>query len=277
MLGPIVTSFQYVLGAFCLAGLFVVSGVWVFQTYGVYRFDQDPQSPQAFGLSGVTVLTFTSEDDTPVQAWLSMPKPGRPMLFSFYGNFSAIGPSMKRLAPLMADGTGIVMLQYRGSAGLPGHPSEENFARDARALYDQLDALAGQTIPPDRRVLHGFSLGSGVAVRLASERPFAGQVLEAAIPRLCMYFQRRYYGFPFCFLMWAERFDSSRRIDRVDAPMLFVHGTSDHSVPILWARQLYDKARAPKQFIELTGADHTDLVQHGLIGILHDFLNKSVE
>ena len=271
------TGFQYVLGAFCLAGLFVVSGVWIFQTYGAYRFDQSPQSPQAFGLHGVRVLTFTSEDGAPVQAWLSMPKPGQPMLFSFYGNFAAVGPAMKRLVPLMADGTGIVMLQYRGAGGLSGHPTEENFARDARALYDQLDALAGQTIPPERRVLHGFSLGSGVAVRLASERPIAGLVLEAAIPRLCMYFQRRSYGFPLCLLMWAERHDSSRRIDRIDAPVLFVHGTSDSAVPVLWARQLYDKASAPKNFVELAGANHTDLAQHGLIGILQDFLHKSVE
>ena len=95
---------------------------------------------------------------------------------------------MQRLAPLMADGTGIVMLHYRGAGGMPGHPSEEAFARDARALYDQLDVLAGQIIPPNRRVLHGFSLGSGVAIRLASERPFAGLVLEAAIPRLCLLF-----------------------------------------------------------------------------------------
>jgi fermentation-respiration switch protein FrsA (DUF1100 family) len=271
------TGFQYLFGAFCLAGLLVVSGVWVFQTHGVYRFDRSPQSPQDFGLNGVRVLSFASEDGAPVQAWLSMPKPGRPILFSFYGNFAAIGPSLQRLAPLTGDGSGIVMLQYRGAGGAPGHPSEENFARDARALYDQLDTLAGQTIPPERRVLHGFSLGSGVAVRLASERAFAGIVLEAAIPRLCLYFQRRYHGLPLCLLMWAERYDSSRRINRVAAPLLFVHGKSDLAVPISWARQLYDGASPPKKFIEVTGAGHTDLAQHGLIGILQDFLRKRAE
>ena len=212
-----------------------------------------------------------------MQAWLSKPKPGQPVLFSFYGNFSSIGLAMRRLAPLIADGTGIVMLHYRGGGGMPGHPSEENFARDARALYDQLDTLTGQTIPQRLRVLHGFSLGSGVAVRLASERPFAGLVLEAAIPRLCMYFQRRYHGVPLCPVMWAERYDSTNRIEAVTAPMLFVHGTKDIAVPLLWGRQLYDKARAPKDFVELPSAGHADMAEHGLIAAMQDFLRNRVD
>ena len=55
-----------------------------------------------------------------------------------------------------------------------------------------------------------------------------------------MYIQRRYHGFPICRLMWAERFDSSDRIGQVTVPMLFVHGTKDDVVPLVWGRQLYD-------------------------------------
>lgn len=266
------SGFQILLAAFSLAMIALLGGVWVFQTYGVYRFDQTPQSPEAFGLTGVKVVNFVSEDGVPVEAWLSLPASGRPILFSFYGNFSAIGPSLQRLLPLTEDGTGIVMLHYRGGGGMPGHPSEENFARDARALYDQLDVLAGQTIPQNRRVLHGFSLGSGVAVRLATERPFAGLMLEAAIPRLCMYFQRRYHGIPLCHPMWAERHDTIDRIGLIKAPILFVHGAKDRAVPVLWGRQLYDKVLAPKRFVELPDAGHSDLVQHGLLAAMQGFL-----
>ena len=271
------SGFQIVLAAFSCAVMALLGGIWAFQTYGVYRFNPTPQSPEVFGLTGVKVVKFISEDGVPVQAWLSLPAPGRPTLFSFYGNFSSIGPSLQRLLPLTEDGTGIIMLHYRSAGGMAGHPSEENFARDARALYDQLDVLAGQTIPQSRRVVHGFSLGSGVALRLASERPFAGLMLEAAIPRLCMYFQRRYHGVPLCPLMWAERYDSTQRISAITAPMLFVHGTKDLAVPIRWGRQLYDKASAPKDFVELPGAGHTDLVQHGLIAVMQDFLRNRVD
>jgi uncharacterized protein len=270
-------GFQIGLTVLILAVTLLLGLLWVFQTFGVYRFDQSPQSPEAFGLGQVQVVTFTTEDGAPAQAWLSLPAPGKPILFSFYGNFSAIGPSMRRLAPLMADGTGIVMLHYRGGGGMPGQPSEENFARDARALYDQLDVLAGQTIPQNRRVLHGFSLGAGVAVRLASERPVGALVLEASMPRLCLYFQRRYQGFPFCRLMWAERYDSIGRIGTITAPMLFVHGAKDSDAPLIWGRQLYTAATAPKQFVELPEAGHTDLAKHGLIPAMQEFLRNRVD
>jgi dipeptidyl aminopeptidase/acylaminoacyl peptidase len=271
------TGFQIGFGAVALALTLVFSGVWVFQTYGVYRFDPAPQSPEAFGLTGVKVVDFTSEDGVPAQAWLAMPAPGQPVLFSFYGNFAAIGPSMQRLAPLLADGTGIVMLHYRGAGGMAGHPSEEAFAGDARALYDQLDRLAGQIIPSDRRMLHGFSLGSGVAIRLASERAFAGLVLEATIPRLCLYFQRRYHGVPLCHLMWAERYDSIDRISQIATPMLFLHGGKDRDVPLLWGRQLYDASTAPKRFVEVPDGGHADLAKHGLIPEMRDFLGMRVD
>ena len=268
------TGFQILASTLALAGLLLFGGVWAFQTYGIYRFDQTPQSPEAYGLTGVKVLSFISEDGAPVQAWLSLPAFGRPVLFSFYGNFAALGPSMQRLLPLTADGTGIVMLHYRGAGGLAGHPSEENFARDARALYDQLDALAGQTIPQNLRVLHGFSLGAGVAVRLASERPFAGLVLEAAIPRLCMYFQHRYRGFPICRLMWAERYDSIDRIGNISPPKLFMHGAKDSEVPLIWAQQLYDAAAGPKHFVAIPEGAHVDLAQHGIVALMQDFLRN---
>lgn len=271
------SGFQILFVGLALTALLLFGGVWVFQVYGVYRFTQIAQSPEDFGLTGVKVVDFTSEDGDPAQAWLAMPKPGQRILFSLYGNYAAIGPSLQRLAPLMADGTGIVMLQYRGAGGLPGHPSEENFARDARALYDQLDALAGQTIPPERRILHGFSLGSGVGIRLAAERPFAALVLEAAFPQLCLYFQRRYHGFPLCHLMWAERHDSIGRIGRIAAPKLFVHGVNDADVPLLWGQQLFDAAVAPKSFVALPGGDHADLAKHGLIAAMQEFLRVRVE
>jgi uncharacterized protein len=263
---------------FLILAVTLLSGLlWMFQTFGIYRFDQSLQSPEAFGLGHVQVVAFTSEDGAPAQAWLSLPAPGRPVIFSFHGNFAGIGPSMQRLSPLIADGTGIVMLQYRGAGGTAGRASEENFARDVRALYDQLDVLAGQTIPPNRRVLHGFSLGTGVAVRLASERPVGAMVLEASMPRLCLYFQRRYHGFPLCRLMWAERYDSIDRIGTITAPMLFVHGIKDSDVPLIWGRQLYDAVTAPKQFVELPEAGHADLAKHGLMPAMQEFLHNRVD
>jgi uncharacterized protein len=270
-------GFQIGLAALIFAAALLFGGLWAFQTFGIYRFDQSRQSPEAFGLGQVQVVAFTSEDGAPAQAWLSLPASGRPVLFSFHGNSAGIGPSMQRLAPLIADGTGVVMLQYRGAGGTAGHASEENFARDARALYDQLDTLAGQTIPQNRRALHGFSLGAGVGSRLAAERPFGAVVLEASFPRACEYYRKRYFGFPLCALMWAERFDIIDRIGAITAPKLFVHGTEDRSIPLSWGQRLFVASPEPKSFVALPGGGHSDLARYGLIEAMQGFLREQIK
>ena len=75
-------------------------------------------------------------------------------------------------------------------------PSELNFAMDARALNDQLDDLFGMTIPADRRVVHGISLGTSVGARLATTRPVGAVVLESTLTSGCKYYEKRYKGFP---------------------------------------------------------------------------------
>ena len=66
---------------------------------------------------------------------------------------------------LTADGTGIVALSYRGYAGSSGAPSEAGLLQDAAAAY----AFTTARYAPERIVAWGFSLGTGVAVALASE------------------------------------------------------------------------------------------------------------
>lgn len=269
-------ALKLIFAAAILAVIVLMGGIWLFQTYWVYGFDKDLSEPKAFDLPHVKVLRFTSEDGEEAQAWYAPPAPDRPVIFFLYGNYSAIGPSMARLKPLMDDGYGIVTLQYRGAGTSPGRPSEAAFARDARALWDQLDALTGQTIPADRRVLHGFSLGVGVGSRLAVERPFVAVIFESAIPRGCDYYSDRYFGLPFCRLMWSERYDIIDRVPAIDAPILFVHGVEDTVTPPALGRQVFEAAQGPKEFVELAGGHHADLASHGLIPAIRAFLMRTV-
>ena len=253
-----------------------MGGIWLFQTYGVYRFDNDLRGPEAFGLADVRVLRFASEDGAEAIAWYAPPATDRPLIFFLYGNYSGIGPSMARLKPLIDDGFGIVTLQYRGAGTSPGRPAEAAFARDARALWDQVDGLTGQTVPASRRVLHGFSLGVGVGSRFAVERPFAAVIFESAIPRGCDYYSDRYFGLPFCQLMWSERYDIIDRVPDITVPILFVHGAEDADAPPARGRLVFDAAHGPKDFVELAGGHHADLARHGLIPAIRDFLARTV-
>ena len=70
----------------------------------------------------------------------------------------------------------MLMPEYRGYGGNPGMPSETGFYADGQAA---LALLEREAVTPNRLVLYGESLGSGVAVALAAEHQIAAVVLEA--------------------------------------------------------------------------------------------------
>jgi fermentation-respiration switch protein FrsA (DUF1100 family) len=265
-----------VLGVLILTGAIVAyAGLHVF--YGaIYKFGQIPETPEQYDLKEVRVAHFPSEDGQDIQAWIKPPEDGAPVIFYFMGNFTSIGPSVQRLQPFLDAGMGLAALVYRGANGAPGNPSERNFAADARALYDQLDNLMGEKILPSHRVVHGYSLGTGIATRLAVERDIAGLVLEAAYAWFCDYFTDKYHGIPFCYLMWKERYDSADIIETINAPLLMLHGEKDDSIKINSAKQLYVAAREPKRFVSYENGTHVDLNSHGLSREVLNFYSEIV-
>jgi dipeptidyl aminopeptidase/acylaminoacyl peptidase len=248
-----------------LAFMLGLLAVWAFQTYDVYGFKEETVALETVGLEEAQIVEFTSEDGLAIPVWIYPPKPGEPVIVSFHGNFTSAGPAFARFKPLMEQGYGIAVMQYRGAPGTDGISSEVAFAQDARALYDGLDEVMGTQIAPQRRVLHGFSLGTGVAVTLASEREARLLILEASYARLCEYFSKRLRVVPMCALMWRERFDSLARISTIDMPVFFAHGAKDRALPLRMAERLFAEAVEPKSMTVYPQGGHSDLADHGVI------------
>ena len=63
-------------------------------------------------------------------------------------------------------------------------------------------------------------------------------------------------------LTWitGNPFDSVGKISQVSTPVLFIHGDSDHIIPIAMGRKLYDVCPAPKEFRVVPGAGHNDII-----------------
>ena len=93
----------------------------------------------------------------------------------FHGNGDFLAGFFGRFRDLIADGTGVVALSYRGYAGSTGQPSEQGLLQDAAAAY----AFTAARYRADKIVVWGFSLGTGVAVALAAEQPVGKVILEA--------------------------------------------------------------------------------------------------
>jgi uncharacterized protein len=188
-------------------------------------------------------------------AWV-MPGQGTaassPWILYLHGNASTIASRLNILhyERLRALGVNVFAPEYRGYAGLDGVPTEGALDADARAAYDY--ARASLHIPPDKLIIYGWSLGSAVAVDLASKVDEGAVILEGAPASLVAIGQQQYPWFPIRWLM-RNPFESILKVHAIHSPMLFLHSPEDTVIPIAEGRRLYDAARAPKTFVEVRG------------------------
>lgn len=166
------------------------------------------------------------------------------------GNVTYRGAAMEDLA---AAGMSVLVVDYRGYGKSEGWPTERGLYEDAEAAYAWLRA---QGWAADRIVLVGESLGTVVAVELASRRPCAGVVLEAPFPSARAVAARLMPGVG-PLLVWG--WDAESRIAAVHTPKLFIHGDQDEIIAHDLGARLYGAAPGPKEFWTVQGGHHNDL------------------
>jgi fermentation-respiration switch protein FrsA (DUF1100 family) len=209
-------------------------------------------------------------------AWI-MPAPTAtpesPWVLFLHGNAATIAAKVNiaHYGELRKLGLNVIAPEYRGFGGLDGVPTEAALGMDARAAYDYLRTV--RNVPRSRLVIFGWSLGSAVAVTLASQVDAAGLILEGAPASLIDIGQQRYPFFPIRLVM-RNPFKSIERIDRVRAPILFLHSPEDAVIPISEGRRLYNTARSEKTFVEVRGGhvNATTLDTDHFYGAIRAFL-----
>lgn len=175
-----------------------------------------------------------------------------PWLLYLHGNRATVASRVNivRYEHLRALGLNVLTPEYRGFGGLDGVPTESSVTADARQGYEYLRQRLG--IPPERIVIYGWSLGSAVAVNVASDVKCAALILEGAPASLVAIGERQYPWMPIRLVM-RNPFESILKVKKIDAPLLFLHSPDDEVIPIEEGRRLYDAAREPKQFVEIAG------------------------
>ena len=235
-----------------------VALLWVFQDLMVFAATDDVP-PIAQIAPGARELTYVAADGTTLAGWY-FPARARPTgcdhqpaVVLFHGQASTRASETPLATALAAHGVSVLVAEYRGFGGAEGAPSEDGLVLDAHAAADALGHQAG--VDPAHLGYIGYSLGTGVAVRLAAERRPDALVLLAPYTSLPDMAWERLPGLPYRLLMRA-RFDSLEHIRHVDAPVLVVTGTADEVIPNEQSRRVYEAARHPAAHVEIPGADH---------------------
>lgn len=141
----------------------------------------------------------------------------------FGGNAEDVTLSIPGLAASFPEHA-LYLLHYRGYGRSGGKPSEKALVGDALALFD----LAHRDHASIEVV--GRSLGSGIAVQVASARPVARLVLVTPYDSLAAIAATRFPFLPVSLLM-LDRYDSSSRAPSVTAPTLVIAAEHDEVIP----------------------------------------------
>jgi fermentation-respiration switch protein FrsA (DUF1100 family) len=229
--------------------------------------------PSSLGLP-VQRVEIPTEDAVQLVAWIIPAEPRSSFwLLICHGNAGNLSEFDRPVhyAGLRQLGLNLLAFDYRGYGESKGVPSETGLYRDASAAYRYLTNRRGVT--PEHIIIFGHSLGSAVAVDLASRVPAAGLIVEGAFTSATDRGQELY---PYIPVRWiaASRFSSLEKIGRVKVPKLFLHATEDEVIPLAHGRRLYEAAPPPKTFVELRGGhgDAFDVDSLNYFGSIERFL-----
>jgi fermentation-respiration switch protein FrsA (DUF1100 family) len=214
--------------------------------------------PAQAGLPEAEEIVLETSDGETVIAWHVPPRDDKPVVIYFHGNAEIVAWQVERHRATIANGTGLIALNFRGYGGSTGTPTEAGLHRDAAAAY----AFAAARYPAERIMLWGHSLGTGVAVKLAAEKPIAKLILEAPYSSTADVAAAL---FPFVPVRWLmkDQLHSDEWIGAVHVPLLVMHGARDDVIDIRFGERLFALAHEPKRFIRYDNGGHNDLDDYG--------------
>jgi pimeloyl-ACP methyl ester carboxylesterase len=208
--------------------------------------------PQPTAASGTDTLTLSLDDERIVVS--TRPSGGPRAVIYFGGNAEDVSRSIPTLADAFPESS-LYAMNYRGYGGSTGKPSEAALIGDALVLFDRVQAEH-----PDVTVV-GRSLGSGVAIHIASERPVERLVLVTPYDSLLNVAASQFRYFPLSWLM-LDKFESWRYAPKVTAPTQLIAAQHDEVIPFTSTEALYKYL--PRSLAKLTiipGVSHNSIAE----------------
>lgn len=230
--------------------------MWAMQRNFMYVPVNSIQTPEHYGLSDFSVITLEPENGVKLQAWYKKALDNYPTIVFFHGNGGNLAHRSGFFDLLSKGGFGILALDYRGYGASTGSPSEQGFYSDARAAINY--AVTDISIPPEKIIIYGESIGTGVAVQMATEYKTAALILQSPFSSMKELVKNYYPWLPVGLLL-KDRYDSNKKIAKVKSPILLFHGDEDTIIPIEYGKKLFAASPEPKKSVYFSGKGHNDL------------------
>jgi pimeloyl-ACP methyl ester carboxylesterase len=179
-------------------------------------------------------------------------EPGSTAVLYFGGN----GEDVSQTLPLLARAfprAAIYALHYRGYSGSTGTPTEKHLVADGVALFGMI-----YQEHHDITVI-GRSLGSGVAIQVASLRPASRLVLVTPYNSIAELAAQRFSYVPVKWLL-TDKYESGQFAPRISVPTTIIAAQRDGVIPMASTLSLLSHFRPGVATITvIRNAGHNDI------------------
>ena len=220
-------------------------------------------------------VNYESKDGTKLYGWYVAPKSQKEIIVFLHGNSYNIEKFFYKMLPLLKEGYGVFMGEYRGFGGVKGKIRQKGLDEDAVAGVEYLRAQGWKN---NEIIVYGMSLGSRTATNmvyeLQQETPFRALILEVPFDSL-LNVVKTIVPAPLPFnLIVKDKYDNTQMIKEIKSPILVMGGGKDTLVPVELAKNLYNLAPEPKDMIIYPEAKHHNLFEYKNYQDIINWLDK---
>ncbi|MEM9205860.1 MAG: alpha/beta hydrolase [Pseudomonadota bacterium] len=259
--------FQRALVGVAIVYVAALGFLYVAERSMVYPAGGDYEPPESVGLEGVEVFELETPDGERLLTWYHPPEDGEKTFLYLQGNSKTLSDRTDALGSMVNGGYGLLAISYRGFHGSTGSATQDGLTTDALTAFDWLAERDHDII------IHGQSLGSGVASQLAAQRDAVALILEVPFTATVDVASEQYWFFPVGLLM-KDQWRSRDVIADVGEPLLIVGAGQDRVIPVEQSKRLYDMASDPKTYAVLPESGHNDVWDHGMWEQVESFLSS---
>lgn len=201
-------------------------------------------------------ININTKDGIKIKGWFvkNTKEEKSPLIIYFGGNAEEVSHLIGKADQF--NEWSISLINYRGYGLSEGKPSEKSLFDDAISIYDYF--ANRDDIESKRIILMGRSLGSGIAVYLAKNRPAKALILVTPYDSMISLAKENVPYVPVSLIL-KHQFNSISRAPSIKIPMLALVAENDRVIPTKHAKRLVEKWGGKSRFKIIEGEDHNSI------------------
>lgn len=261
-----------------IAGVYVAFAVYLFifrSSYVYYPERTVNTDPGSIGLSFENV-SFETTDGLKLSGWFIPCEGARGVILFCHGNAGNICHRLDSIQIFHRLGLDVFIFDYRGYGQSEGKPSESGTYRDVEAAWQYL--VEERQVSSGKIVIFGRSIGGAVAAWQARSHNPGALILESTFTSVPDLAAKPYPYLPVK-LLSRYKYDTQGYLREVNWAVLIVHSPDDEMMPLSHSQRLFEVAKEPKEFLEISGSHNEGFIlsskryQEGLDTFISKYLS----